>query len=290
MKLGKKNLQKDVDYKKFRKDSTNFSKLLKIMQPVPKSIKITKERLGEVPCLYAKPVGTPKCTILYLHGGAFILGLKHTAYEGMIGHLAESCEADVWAVDYRIAPEHKLHAALDDCYSAYMDLLNKGVDPQTIFVMGDSAGGYLTLALLLKIRDEGKPLPKAGVPLSPVTGADSDKGSYKTKANEDPMLTSALLQYAQLIALDGKKPSDAPESPINKDLKGMPPLLIMVGGKEILYDDSVLFAEKAKAAGVDVTLDINEKMFHVYPIFVGIFPEANVGFDKIVAFVKAQMD
>lgn len=285
LKESKKSTQTELDYQNMRKYVNLGSQILRRMQSPPNNVTITKEALGGIPCLHAIPSTSPKRTIFYLHGGSFIVRLESTSHETIIGHLAEACEAEVWALDYRIAPEDAMPAALDDTYYSFLSLLDTGVDPEKVFVIGDSAGGYLTLALMLELRDTGQPFPKAAVALSPVTGADTRSGSYLNNQDKDPFLTLTQIDYIGPIVF-GTSCCNYPEAPLHRELNDLPPMLIMVGGNEILYDDSVLFAEKAKAAGVDVTLDINDGMFHAYPIFIDIIPQAKEGFDKIVSYVK----
>ncbi len=223
--------------------------------------------------------------IIYIHGGAFFLGLMYIQ-KIFASYVAKATEATVFSIDYRLAPEHPFPAALDDCFAVYKDLLKQGFDPKKIIVMGDSAGGNMTLTLLLKLKLEKLPLPGAAIPLSPATDMNYSGESITTRADVDPVLGFDDPEILKYMLLRGHSSDDPLASPLKGDLKGLPPLMIMVGGLEILYSDSINFAEKAKAAGVDVTLDIEEDMFHVYPTFYGFLDEAKVALGKIALFIK----
>jgi len=271
-----------------RRDIEGYNKFMALLVPKRKDVKITEEILGGVSCLHAFSPIPSKRTILYLHGGGYILGLQHqsSAYRYFISELAVVCQNDVWAIDYRLAPENPYPAALEDAYAAYLELLEKGFAANDIFIIGDSAGGGLTLALLMKIRDEGKQLPKAAIPLSPWTDLSGTGESLKTRADIDPMLTPyGLVDMASLV-VHKDKIKEPYISPFYGNFEGLPPLMIFVGGREILFDDSLRVAEKAKRAGVDVTLDIQEEMIHVYPVFGGIFKEGKEAIDRMAEFVK----
>jgi len=271
-----------------RKDAGLLNRLVGYLQPMRKGAVIHDESLDGINCWYIKGPNEPKRVILFLHGGAYVFSLQHLSnfFRYFLPELSVACEADVWAPDYRLAPEEPFPASLDDCYNAYLSLLAKGIDPKNIFVMGDSAGGGLTLALLLKLRDEGKAFPKAAVAISPWTDLASSGESFGLRADLDPMLPAetALLLIPNIV--NEKNLRDPYISPLYGDYEGLPPLFIIVGGREILFDDARRVAEKAAAAGVDVTLDIEEKMIHVYPVFGGIFKEGKEAMNRIAMFVN----
>ncbi len=226
--------------------------------------------------------------ILYIHGGGWVVG-QSRVYLNFCAQLARTTNAKVFAVDYRLAPEHPFPAGLDDVFAVYQALIKDGFDPKKIVVMGDSAGGNLTLALIHKLKDEKQPLPGAAIPLSALTDFNQSTESYVKRAEIDPMLGASSPRSKEglhLAYLRGTSPDHHLASPLLGDLKGFPPLLIMVGGREVLHDDSVLFYEKAKKAGVDATLDVEEDMFHVYPVFHDIMDEAKVALGKIALFIQ----
>ncbi|MBN1486615.1 MAG: alpha/beta hydrolase [Anaerolineae bacterium] len=230
--------------------------------------------------------------MLYLHGGAYALG-SIKSHRGLIARLAHITRMRVLAIDYRLAPEHPYPAALEDALTAYHWLVNKELGPPgdhtnkspSIIIAGDSAGGGLALATLVALREAGKPLPSGLVCLSPWTDLALTGVSVKSKAKVDPILDAGSLEkYAQYYA--GKRDRTTPKiSPLYADLKGLPPLLIQVGTDEILLDDAVRLTDKAQQAGVDVTLEIWDEMFHVFQMF-SFLTETKEAMEHIAAFVS----
>ena len=221
--------------------------------------------------------------LFYLHGGGYAIGSLDT-HRYLLQKLSRSTGATVLGVDYRLAPESPFPAALDDSMTAWKWLLDRGIDPQRCAIGGDSAGGGLTLATLLRIRDEGGSLPATAVCLSPWTDLESAIAATETK-NGDPMVTnSALRQMADAYIGDGDA-SNPLISPILAHLAGLPPLLIQVGTNEHLLEDSTGFAERARAAGVDVTLEEWEDMIHVFQFFPSL-KESGQAIDRIGEFVR----
>ncbi len=238
---------------------------------------------------YAEWVLTPdknkKKAILYFHGGGYVLG----SAQGHRPHVAKVAAAggvSALTFDYRLAPEHLFPAALHDSLDAYHFLLNQGILPQHIVFMGDSAGGGLCLAALLALKDKGLPLPAAAVALSPWTDLLCTGESLKSNEKVD-LLTwrESWTVFSKYYV--GDQDARLPYiSPLYGDLTGLPPLLIFVGNDELLRDDAVRFADRARAAKVDVTLNIGEGMFHCYPVCAPLFPEATAAMQEIGAFIK----
>lgn len=222
-----------------------------------------------------------KRVLLYIHGGGFILGSAHTdvSLPLRIGPLAE---LPVLSVDYRLAPEHPFPAAVDDALSAYRWLLKSGYRPQHIGVFGDSAGGALTLSLALAARDAGLPLPAALVVLSPVTDLTGSGDTRTTLDGDDPILSRDGSTRWNAY-LGGRDPRDPLASPVFADLRGLPPLLIQVGTRELLLSDSVRLARAARTANVDVTLDVWDGLWHVWQGNAEV-PEAVAASREIAAF------
>ena len=193
--------------------------------------------------------------ILYLHGGGFVTG-SSSLYRHLTWRLATAGRARLLSVDYRLAPEHPFPAALEDAVAAYRWLLADGADSRRIAVMGDSAGGNLAFAMLLKARDEGLPLPAAAVGLSPWLDLALASPSFRLNAEADPILNAdeapSLVEYY----LAGADPRMPYASPLYGDPAGLPPTLLQVGSDEILRDDSVRMAEKLRAAGCHVELEV----------------------------------
>ncbi len=221
--------------------------------------------------------------LLYLHGGGYVECSVNTHRE-LISRLARACRARALAIDYRLAPEHPFPAAVEDAVAAYRWLLSRGVRPDEIVICGDSAGGGLTVAALVALRDAGDPLPAAGVCISP--WADMECTGVIKRAGEGSMLQAERFLKTARTYLAGADPRTPLASPIHADLRGLPPLLIQVGAAEELLDDSIVLAERAKAAGVDVTLEQWDGMNHVWHIFASILPEARQAIDRIGAFVE----
>jgi monoterpene epsilon-lactone hydrolase len=190
--------------------------------------------------------------------------------------------------DYRLAPEHPFPAAVQDTLVAYRWLLRQGVLPENILIAGESAGGGLCLAGLLAIRDEGLPLPAAGVALSPWTDLKCTGESYRTNAFRD-ISTLGSWEVWGSYYIGSNDPSHPWMSPLYGDLHGLPPILIEVGDHEILRDDSTRFAEKAKAAGVEVTLHVWDGMVHCFPILAPMFPEATQAWEEIIVYIQEHL-
>ena len=236
-----------------------------------------------VPAEWIAAPGAELGAILYLHGGAYTLGSINTHRE-MVARLSRSTGMRALIINYRLAPEHPYPAALEDATTAYRWLLAQGNDPARILIAGDSAGGGLTLAALIALRDAGEPLPAGAVCLSPWTDLTCSGDSIQTKAQDDLILTlENLSRSARSYA--GEHDLRSPLiSPLFADLSGLPPLLIQVGTDEILLDDARRIVEKAQTAGVDVTLEIWEEMFHVFQM-VSIMPGTKKALGQIGDFV-----
>ena len=186
--------------------------------------------------------------VVYLHGGGYIMGSVNS-HRDMCERLSREAHARVLALDYRLAPEHPFPAALEDSIAAYRWLLTEGIQPQHIAIGGDSAGGGLTFATLVSLRDEGDPLPACAIPLSPWVEFEGTGDSITSRADIDPMVRQDLDLKMAKAYLDGGDLRNPLAAPIYADLKGLPPLLIQVGEREILFDDSSRMAEKAAQAG-----------------------------------------
>ena len=226
--------------------------------------------------------------IFYTHGGGYVSG-SCSDHRNVVAKFVERTGFPLLQFEYRLAPEHPYPAALDDTLVAYRWLLAQGVAPSQIVIAGESAGGGLCLATLLALRDQAMPLPAAAVALSPWTDLTLSGESHRTRAKQaidTPGMSTVCCKY---YAGDSD-PTLPYMSPLFGDLVGLPPLRIYVGDYEMLRDDSIRFADKAKAAGVDVTLTVGEEMVHCYPLLAGLFPEATAAMDEIGAFIKSQVN
>ena len=204
--------------------------------------------------------------MLYLHGGGYTVGSPRT-HRHLGAAIAAAAKAPVYMPDYRLAPEHPFPAAVEDALAAYRHLLDRGINPARIGIGGDSAGGGLTLALLLAARDEGLPMPATGICISPWADFTGSAASHETKRDIDPMVRKGDLQTMTDHYLQGQDPKTPLVSPIFADLKGLPPLLIQVGAAEILFDDAIVLERVARAAGIETTLEVWDDMFHVWHLF-----------------------
>lgn len=223
--------------------------------------------------------------LLYLHGGGYVIGSIAT-HRGLIARLSQAANCRALALDYRLAPEHRYPAAVEDATKAYRWLLRQGVAPGKIAVAGDSAGGGLTMATLVALRDAGDPLPAAAAPLSPWVDLEGTGESMKTRVDVDPMVEPGGLFGMAKIYLGDADPRQPTASPLHADLTGLPPLLIQVGDLETLLDDSTRLAARAEAAGVDVTLEVWPEMVHVWQLFAPMLPEGREAIARIGAFVR----
>jgi len=222
--------------------------------------------------------------ICYLHGGGYVLGSINTHRE-MASRLSRAASARVLILDYRLAPEHPFPAAVDDSTAAYRWLLSVGVNPAQLVIAGESAGGGLTMATLVALRDAGEPLPAAGICLSPWVALECLGESIVTKAEIDPVVNKAHILILAKAYLGDTDPCTPLASPLYADLTGLPPLLIQVGTAECLFDDAMRLADRARAAGVDVTLEPWDDMIHMWHMFAAILPEGQQAIDRIGEFI-----
>ncbi|MGH6877743.1 MAG: alpha/beta hydrolase, partial [Rhizomicrobium sp.] len=243
--------------------------------------------LGEIPTTrIARPESDPGRHVLFLHGGGYITG-SPALYRHVLWRFASASKAQIAAIDYRLAPEHPFPAALDDAAAAWRGLLAEGADPRRSAIMGDSAGGGLALALALRLRDEGGPLPAAIVAISPWTDLAITGESCRNDA-ADPMLKSDCLKPFAAQYLGGADSRHPYASPLYGDLRGLPPTLLQVGSDEILRDDATRMAERMRDAGCEVVLEVWRRMPHVWHAFAPLMPESTRAIARIGAFMQNQ--
>lgn len=224
--------------------------------------------------------------VLYLHGGYYNAGSAH-ALRPLATNTGYAAKARVLSIDYRLAPENPYPAALEDATSAYEWLLQQGIRPSAIIVAGDSAGGGLVICLLLRLRERALPLPAAAICYSPWTDLALSGESYKSNAGSDVMLDLPSFEQSARMYLGSADPRTACASPLYGDLAGLPPLLIQVGSDEMLLSDAKAFAEKAKAAGVEVTLEVWRGMQHEWQFPAKVVPEGREAIRHVGEFVES---
>ena len=263
---------------------TKLSQLL-----MPSGVRFTQNPLGGVPTEWAENLlFEAQGHLLYFHGGAYVLGSPGT-HRNLTAHLAKRCGLRVASVDYRLAPEQPFPAATDDALAAYRDLLAQGIAPSKILIGGDSAGGGLTLACALAIRDAGLPLPAGLICISPWTDLTLSGESMTRQRDTEVILTQQALADAAAQYL-GKTSAQHPlASPLFADLSGLPPVLIQVTDAEVLYSDSTRFAEAAARQGVKTTLQVAPGLWHDWHLYAGQMPEADVALHHIKQFCDERL-
>ena len=223
-------------------------------------------------------------TILYLHGGGFMAGSIHS-HRDLGSRIAKAACAELLLIDYRLAPEHPYPAGLDDVLTAYKHLLDQGISPEKLCIAGDSAGGGLALSLLVRLRMEHLPMPGCAVFLSPWVDLECRGKSMKENRDHDPMLNRDLLLKTVGVYTD-KDPSDPLISPLNADFTGFPPMLVHAGENEVLLDDAVRLAEKARHYGIKTEIETYGGMFHVFQYFARYLDKASESIQKIGTFIQ----
>ncbi len=225
----------------------------------------------------------PGRVLYYLHGGGYSIG-SIDSHRELLCRLALAGNTNVLAINYRLAPEYRFPAQLEDSLASYHWLLEQGIAAERIVIAGDSAGGGLTMSTLLQLRDNGQPLPAAAVCLSPWVDLEGTSGSFITNEPYDYLSRKAIRNYAKRFVdtVDLRNPLAAP---IHADLSGLPPLLIQAGGAESLLNDSLTLARNARDAGVDVALDVWPDMIHVWQLFSNFVPEGAAAIEQIGQFI-----
>ncbi|MDD5174853.1 MAG: alpha/beta hydrolase [Sterolibacterium sp.] len=232
------------------------------------------------------PGADPRKVLLYFHGGGFQVG-SIRSHRDLIVRLSAAAGCRALGINYRLAPEHRFPAALEDAATAYRWLLDQGFEANNIAFCGDSAGGGLALSALLVLREQGMPLPAAAALMSALTDLTASGESYATRAEADPIHQRIMILAMAKKYLGESADAHSPlASPLFADLHGLPPLLLQVGDREVVLDDSTRFAAKALAAGVDASLEIWGEMIHVFQQFTSDLPEAGKAIDYMGRFFK----
>ncbi len=250
-----------------------------------------KKTRDEINGLYAEWL-TPKNRmddklLLYLHGGGYVVG-GCDMHRQMVSHIARAGHIQSLLPEYRLSPESKYPAAIEDVVGIYRTLLTCGVKAENMVIAGDSAGGGLVVAMLLSLRDAGDPLPAAAILLSPFLDATASGESMQSRASQDPWFHPEDVSLIADYYCEPQQRSDPLVSPVFADVRGLPPMYIQVGDDELLLSDSERFAEKIAAAGGEIDLEIWPEMWHVFQMFVGKMPESGRAIKKIGDFVRSR--
>jgi acetyl esterase/lipase len=258
--------------------------------PVPDEVRQSPVRIAGRPAILVEPeAATRPGTILYFHGGSFALGSPRTAL-ALTANLVRRTGVRAISPDYRLAPEHPFPAAIEDCLAAYRSLLDAGADPASVVFAGDSAGGGLTVTTCLAARDAGVPMPAGIVAFSPGLDHTRSGATMVTKAGIDPFFTREGMEYTGAMYLAGQDPEQPLLAPaVHADLAGFPPILLQVGTNELLLDDAVRLAARAREVGTDVILDVTADVPHVFQAFTGALDEAGQALDRAALFITQRL-
>ncbi len=258
--------------------------------PVPDGVSFTSVDAGGVPAEWVTPPEVEgNRTILYFHGGGYVVGSLNT-HRHVVSRMALVAKARVLNVDYRLAPENPFPAALDDAMAAWQWHLDNGGEAAHTAISGDSAGGGLTIALCMKLRDAGLPLPACAAPISPWTDLTFSGDSMTDRADRDPMLAGAdalsgmVMAYAQ-----GTDATDPYVSPVFGTFENLPPMMIQVGTEEVLYDDSTRVVKGIENANGSVEFRPWQDMMHVWHLLAGVAPEAEEGIAELAAYIAERV-
>lgn len=257
------------------------------MSRIPKGVRIEPAKLSSIAAERIVPGTAPEGkAILYVHGGGYVSG-SCADHRGFVSSFAARIGCTAFTYDYRLAPEHPYPAAVEDSLTAYRALLATH-RPEDILVAGESAGGGLCLALLLAARKHGLPQPCAAVSISPWTDLTCSSPGYRTRNARSVAPMNSWTVFANHYAA-GADRRDPLMSPLFGDLSGLPPLLVISGEDDELYDDGELLAQHARAAGTDVTFLGGKGMIHCYPLLAPLFPEAVRAMDEIAVFARRHL-
>ena len=266
----------------------SYEKLAVLLGGAPDA-KCEKVDAGGVPAEWvAAPGIDPERAVLYLHGGGYAIGSINT-HRRLAYDISAASSARILLIDYRLAPEHPFPAAVDDAATAWCWLLQQGFATDRLAIAGDSAGGGLTIATLVNLRDQKLGLPACAVAISPWIDLEGKGDSITTRAAQDPMVQKAGLLWMAKLYLNNKDPHTPLAAPLHADLAGLPPVLVQVGTAETLLDDATRLAEKLYRAGGDVRLAVWPDMLHVFPFFAPILSEGRDGCREIGHFIHDRM-
>lgn len=256
----------------------------------PTNVTYEEVDAGGRPAMWCNPIGADDDrVILYTHGGGFVSNTMHS-HRKLAAHLAKAAGVRALVLDYRLAPEHPFPAQLDDAVAAYDWLLAQGIDAAHIATAGDSAGGNLATSLVLKLRDDGKPLPAAIVGLSPWYDMECNGDTLVSNSATDALVQQGIVESmsAMFLGESGSR-TDPLANPLHADAAGLPPIYLTAGTYEALQDNAERFVDIAKNANVDVTLELSDGMQHVYQFMAGRAPEADASIANIGEWLRPKL-
>jgi acetyl esterase/lipase len=256
----------------------------------PGAVDYSEVDAGGIPAMWTIPKqGVQDRVLLCLHGGGYVAGSMYS-HRKMYGHFAKSIGCRALILHYRRAPESIHPGPVNDAVAAYRWLLEQGIQPGHIAVTGDSAGGGLSVTAVLHARNQGLPLPAAIMPLSPWVDMEGTGGTFETNRDKDLIVSREMLgMMAQLFLGEAGDKQGPLANPLRANLHGLPPIYIQVGEDEALLDDSRKLAEAARAAGIDVRLDVFPEMQHVFQVLAGNAPEAEDAIRKLAEWVRPKL-
>jgi acetyl esterase/lipase len=261
---------------------------MQLLATEPTNVTYQDVEAGGRPALWANPIeASQDRVILFLHGG-FIAG-SINCHRKLAAHLAKATGCRALIPDFRLAPEHPFPAQLEDCVAAYCWLLDQGFKPEHIATAGDSAGGNLAASVCLKLRDEGLPLPAAIIGISPWYDMEANGPSMETNAGRCAIGRRETYERIIAMVLNGHSAQDPLANPLYAELSGLPPIYLSGASEELLLDNSARFADLARQAGVDVTVDIATGMQHVYEFMAGRAPEADKAIGDIARWLRPKI-
>jgi acetyl esterase/lipase len=258
--------------------------------PVPDDVRVETATVGGIKGEWVRaPHARKDAALLYLHGGGYLIG-SPKSHRHLAALLSEVSDLPVFVADYRLAPEHPFPAAVDDAVAAYEGLVRSQIVPQKIAIAGDSAGGGLTLATLIALRDKSDTLPACAVAISPWADLSQAGESHRARKTRDPIVGKEGLDEMAKAYLGGTDPKEPLASPVHADLQGLPPLLIQVGSEEALHSDALALWQRAEAAGLDVSFESWGQMIHVWHIFHTVLGEGRDAVRRIGSFLKNHLE
>jgi len=280
-----------LNVEKFR---AYMKKTEKFSAKIPASIRVESIVINGVQCEWIdqkdaqqKPNHEQRI-LIYLHGGGYVCG-GPDSHRDLAWRIAEQSGCKLLLVDYRLAPEHRFPAAIDDASGCYQNLLDKGYQPNNIAFAGDSAGGGLVAATFLKLKELKLPQPKCAVLMSPWLDLAASGDSIIVNEQADPMLTPKALKTMSSLYLGDVDVKTPMASPVFSDTSELAPMLIHVGSTEILLSDAERFSAAVEKTGGDVSLKIWPKMPHVFQVFAAVMPEAKRSIEEIGDFIAAHL-